>query len=513
MDAFGIENLRCLSDTGLIALKPLTILVGQNSSGKSTFLRALPLLRQSLESRTTGPMLWYGRWVDFGSFHEAIRSEAEQKEIVFKFQFFYKQLGSREKKISLFSLPLFSPSFLQKQLSISLIIKVTEDLKQGMTRMKECILSFAGHQIRMAFDNEEKVISFKVNELDVLALAKNQPFYAKFKYLIPSIEINYFDPKTELTEIKNLSEIILLNESSEMSSISIATSAIDSSEAMLANMQKHNTRDERFKSWTIHSEGFKTLRDQLIAFQLEGLLRNIDDYLAAFTASINYIGPVRATAERYYRIQEFAVDEIDSQGKNLAMLLRNFTAEEGEQFAEWTQKYFDVIPTFQSTHGHFAIKLAEKEGKTAFNLADTGFGFSQVLPIITELWRLSHQASQASQHIAHSAKLPLFFAIEQPELHLHPSLQAKLADTFLATIDAARQANIDLRLIIETHSETIINQLGHRIANGDAKRQDITVAIFEKEEANAPAQVTMAEYDDEGFLTNWPFGFFEPDII
>ncbi len=505
MDAFGIENLRCLSDTGLIELKPLTILVGQNSSGKSTFLRALPLLRQSVESRTTGPMLWYGRLVDFGSFHEAIRSEAEQKEIVFKFQFNFTKSDSREKKI-----PWLFPYFLPEKLSISVILKVTEDLKQGMTRMKECHLSFAGHQIKMAFDNEEKVISFKINDLDVLSLAENQPFDAKFKYLMPSIEINYFDPETELTERKSLAEIVFLN----YPPIGVANLAVGSSQAMLANIQKNaHGVDNTSKSWTVNSKIFKDFRDQAIAYQLQDLLRGIDEYLAAFTASINYIGPVRATAERYYRIQEFAVDEIDSQGKNLAMLLRNFTTEEGQQFAEWTQKYFDVIPTFQSTSGHFSIKLTEKEGKTAFNLADTGFGFSQVWPIITELWRLSHQRTQASQQIPHSARLPLVFAIEQPELHLHPSLQAKLADTFLATIETARQANIDLRLIIETHSETIINRLGHRIANGDAKRQDINVVIFEKEQANAPAQVTTAEYDDEGFLTNWPFGFFEPDII
>lgn len=207
------------------------------------------------------------------------------------------------------------------------------------------------------------------------------------------------------------------------------------------------------------------------------------------------------------------MDEVDSQGRNLAMLLRNLTTEESQQFAEWTQKYFDIVPTFQSASGHFSIKLTEKDGKTAFNLADTGFGFSQVLPIITELWRLSHQRIQPSQQMPHPSRLPIVFAIEQPELHLHPSLQAKLADTFLATIKTAHKANIDLRLIIETHSETIINRLGHRIANGDAKRQDINVVIFEKEDANAPAQVTTAEYDEEGFLTNWPFGFFEPDII
>jgi len=43
MKAIGIENLRCLSNTGLIELKPITVLVGQNSSGKSTFLIPLPL--------------------------------------------------------------------------------------------------------------------------------------------------------------------------------------------------------------------------------------------------------------------------------------------------------------------------------------------------------------------------------------------------------------------------------------------------------------------------------------
>ncbi|RKZ80174.1 MAG: hypothetical protein DRR16_24360, partial [Candidatus Parabeggiatoa sp. nov. 3] len=57
---------------------------------------------------------------------------------------------------------LFS-DFLQDQLGVSLIIKVTEDLKQGMTRTKECRLSFAGHNIRMVFDNEKKALSFKVN--------------------------------------------------------------------------------------------------------------------------------------------------------------------------------------------------------------------------------------------------------------------------------------------------------------------------------------------------------------
>ncbi|MEC4869038.1 MAG: AAA family ATPase, partial [Jaaginema sp. PMC 1078.18] len=71
MEEIRIEHLRCLSDTGDISIKPITILLGQNSSGKSTFLRVFPLLKQSVESRTTGPILWNGRLVDFGNYEDA----------------------------------------------------------------------------------------------------------------------------------------------------------------------------------------------------------------------------------------------------------------------------------------------------------------------------------------------------------------------------------------------------------------------------------------------------------
>ena len=67
MDSIRVERLRCLAYTGDIKIKPLTILLGQNSSGKSSFLRVFPLLKQSIESRTSGPILWSGRLVDFGN--------------------------------------------------------------------------------------------------------------------------------------------------------------------------------------------------------------------------------------------------------------------------------------------------------------------------------------------------------------------------------------------------------------------------------------------------------------
>lgn len=52
------SNLRSLN-TDYIPLKGINLLVGKNSSGKSTFLRTFPLLRQSITRNTRGPILWF----------------------------------------------------------------------------------------------------------------------------------------------------------------------------------------------------------------------------------------------------------------------------------------------------------------------------------------------------------------------------------------------------------------------------------------------------------------------
>jgi AAA15 family ATPase/GTPase len=65
-----IKNFRSLADTKDIDIKPITILIGKNSSGKSSFLRTFPMLKQSTEERTKSPILLYGNYVDFGSYKD-----------------------------------------------------------------------------------------------------------------------------------------------------------------------------------------------------------------------------------------------------------------------------------------------------------------------------------------------------------------------------------------------------------------------------------------------------------
>ena len=90
MKSIGIKNLRSLRDTKQMEIKPINILVGSNSSGKSTFLRLFPLMKQSLRNKINGPILWAGDdddYVDFGSFSEAVNNNSKEKIIKFRFTF------------------------------------------------------------------------------------------------------------------------------------------------------------------------------------------------------------------------------------------------------------------------------------------------------------------------------------------------------------------------------------------------------------------------------------------
>jgi predicted ATPase len=106
-------------------------------------------------------------------------------------------------------------------------------------------------------------------------------------------------------------------------------------------------------------------------------------------------------------------------------------------------------------------------------------------------------------------------AIEQPELHLHPAMQARLADLFVNTVAIARKRGIPIRFIIETHSQSIVNRLGHLVEGKRVDSGDVQIILFERGVADADPLVSTlrrSRFDDEGVLTNWPFGFFLPEI-
>lgn len=534
MDSIRIQRLRCISDTGYIDIKPITVLVGQNSSGKSSFLRVFPLLKQSVESRTIGPISWYGRLVDFGNYKDVHQNNSEEG-ISFSFKFRlnmddYTLLGLRRKRIRILN-----------ELEIFIELKLLEDKKKGTTITNELILGFNDSEIKIKSENGENISTFLVNSLDVLQLGGKYTFFQginqNFLPLIFEREIKkesesdheygrersrlkgefdslVFDFLFETT--KNLN-----HHSTSLRTISnmILRFGLGSSENMLKDIKKNGyggkTWEKQTSNWQVNSTEFQELRDLIIANSLPTLLELCDNLLGKFCDNISYIGPVRATAQRYYRTQDLAVDEVDYQGINLAMFLRNLTEMERENWQDWIFQNFKFKPTIEYSGGHVSLKIYSEDSKEAFNIADTGFGFSQILPIITQLWLLCQSAYSQTSHLnlILEVELPNIFAIEQPELHLHPRLQGTLTDAFVKSIEAAKEENIDLRLILETHSEILINRLGYLVAEHKVSPDDINIVIFEPSEESDNIKVKTAKFDAEGYLTDdWPLGFFNMEL-
>ena len=95
--------------------------------------------------------------------------------------------------------------------------------------------------------------------------------------------------------------------------------------------------------------------------------------------------------------------------------------------------------------------------------------------------------------------------LEQPEIHLHPSLQSKLADFFICMAKSGK------KLVIETHSEHLINRLCLRIAqeeSGEVKEllNTLFVSFDNKQQTSIVKPIQINEF---GEIENWPVGFFD----
>lgn len=454
MDSIKVERLRCLGDTGYIQLKPITVLLGQNSSGKSSFLRILPLLRQSLESRTTGPILWYGRLVDFGNFKDAHQTGAEDN---IKFSFNFKLDSTQLTSYRDFLYVHFSGVHILNSFDISFTLQVSEDKEKKTTRTSRIILQLDDSKIQLDFGEDHSVTNFLVNNsFNVLTLGKYVAIKFDSSLLLPTITESEQKKEYDFEKFSSLFPGFigyrsrfralfqaLIDKTEETAYrttkldtiIKMALSfGLGNSENMLKDIQENSFAGkywkDQTKDWTVDSKEFKELRDLIIANTIPFILEKCDETLANFSKNISYIGPVRATAQRYYRTQDFAVDEVDYQGNNLAMFLRNLTDSEMKSFSAWTLDNFGFKPSIKSSEGHISVTICSKDSDKDLNIADTGFGFSQILPVITQLWSLSSKENlQSTSRRVNRGTIT--YAIEQPELHLHPRLQGNLTDALV----------------------------------------------------------------------------------
>ena len=137
----------------------------------------------------------------------------------------------------------------------------------------------------------------------------------------------------------------------------------------------------------------------------------------------------------------------------------------------------------------FALRLIDTRRKEPVNVAlpDVGFGISQLLPFVVQ--------SLASEK--------QIISIEQPEVHVHPKLQADLGDLLAEAIQKPRQN----QFIVETHSEHLILRLQRLVRENKIKPEDVSVVYVSRGPEGAKSQ--RLRLDEEGdFIDEWPDGFF-----
>jgi len=162
----------------------------------------------------------------------------------------------------------------------------------------------------------------------------------------------------------------------------------------------------------------------------------------------------------------------------------------GSAVVKWL-KYMGVVETISTLDkGKFGYELKVKttNGDGLQDLTHVGVGVSQVVPIVM-LCLLSEVGDT------------LIF--EQPELHLHPKVQARLTDFLIAMSSMNRQ------VIVETHSEYMINRLRYRIASSQDDDINLNSTIYFVNKENGLSRFDDVSISKYGAIKQWPNDFFD----
>ncbi len=374
MFKLGVANLRRLEDVPPIDIKPITVLVGRNSSGKSTFLRSLPLLRQSVTTRTSSPILWYGDWVDFGDFEGSVRDNLDEREISFSFgldevtsetmvyfgdgEYISRaeaQYGAVDLRVSiskhLSGTRITSLSLVERSNNVHYDLHVSENGKVSK-------ILIDGTDMTKTLGDWDLTISVGSILPQAAVIPKKPraepagPFRTAHTYRPSSLAIGALvKPKLDkrITD-STLSTLIL-------PILTVVTVTKDALRAVSEQTQNRSwAKLLRDVAGADKEALFPQLRPLILLGAFPGLLNNTTRELRDIISSTLYIGPARARSDQYYRYQDLAVSEIDPDGKNFAMFLNSLTERQIERFSEWVKSLFGYGIKVSKGAGHISLK-------------------------------------------------------------------------------------------------------------------------------------------------------------
>jgi hypothetical protein len=227
---------------------------------------------------------------------------------------------------------------------------------------------------------------------------------------------------------------------------------------------------------------------------------------AALTGTVHYLGPLRVGPLTFYQGgQQGRIATLGMNGELTISALHNRRNESveyrlesgspvnatlGEALDYWLKKFSlaGSINTKEQGKAGITVELADWQSGQALDLGNVGVGISQILPVLV---------------LCLLAKRGEIILLEQPELHLHPAPQQILGDFLIEMMGLGRQ------LVVETHSEYLVNRLRLRLAEDETDHLKDNIDIYYAVRQDGSTQFSPMSIDEFGGFEEWPDGFFD----
>lgn len=426
-----LVNFKCHEETPEIEFAPITLLVGPNSSGKTALLDPLLILKQTLAPATSsvGPIVLNGSYVSLGGFSDVVYNHEPSRTLGITIQL---------------RLPV-------KNLRVPSAIKERIMKEVNLNEIK------VNYSVQIAFSEKQQR----------MFLSKLQIFSEIFKFDYDPIEKTL---KTEIFGFKRKPKEI---------------------------PTERNLRDltSMIPIWTRSSLLQKRKEtSEMDSWQIYLLTRKIIESMVASIEGLEYIGPMRESPSRYYYASGEKVSDVGISGEDFFQVLHQDMVLGGD-LMEQLDKWLKILGVAEGAElkpidpNLFSLEILSPYTKTHVNIIGTGFGVSQIVPVIVQ----SHLMSRNSTLV-----------LEQPEIHLHPKAQATLADLLIELANKGRM------FIVETHSEHIVLRLQRRVAEKKIKSDEVKIYYFDPSETGVT--IRSIEIDSKGQLLDFPQGFMEEGL-
>lgn len=473
-----IENVKAFGPRQVVPLAPITLILGPNSAGKSSLIQSIALLKQSLGHSDFGSDLRLkGNLVDLGSFEGFVHLHKTDQPV---------------------AIGLTVTDSLLPFGVLSLIFTFVQDDDRAIIIDNIEFKSQDDLKFRASKSESRRTIEVPTNEL---------------KNFFRSLDGNYSGRDLTVRIGSSGMEAQVEGPSSEVSA------TLETYLKSPAGLRARIFLKSRFPFFVtglgevpnnfnlsfLDPDGDE---EEQPDFELKGprAAREILNYYRGIWSGAlqtwrgalrkaRYIGPFRQLPERISMGADERLRDTGLNGENVVNFLaqkRHLIPKVNSWFTNLGIPYslevfpVQIIGLHLSQEDMHGLVLRDVRSGAQVSMQDVGYGISQILPIIVE-----SIASQTSTLL-----------IEQPELHLHPALQARLGELF------AEQSSTN-QFIIETHSEHLVLRMKRLIRRGVLNAKDVAL-LSVNSNPDGTSSVTRIRLDSDGeFIDEWPRGFFD----